>query len=63
MFRTRQDSEPLNLEYRVKLNLVNPALGQRADSYLMYTLTNAVFSSYSVEGTTEDNKPREEWLI
>ncbi|RXG15224.1 type VI secretion system Hcp family effector [Leeuwenhoekiella aestuarii] len=47
----------------VKLSLINSASGQNADSYLTYTLTNAVISSYNVEGTTEDNKPREDWLI
>ena len=47
----------------VKLSLVNSTSGQGGQTYLVYTLENVVISAYEIEGTTEDNRPKERWLL
>lgn len=48
---------------RITLRLVSSVGGQASQAYLTYTLNNVVVSDYNVEGNTEDNKPREEWVF
>lgn len=45
------------------LSLINTSGAQGAAPYLVYTLSNVVISSYDVEGTLEDSKPRESWIL
>ncbi|MAW95310.1 MULTISPECIES: type VI secretion system tube protein Hcp [unclassified Leeuwenhoekiella] len=47
----------------VKLTLVSESGGQGSQAYLVYTLKNVVISAYEIEGTTEDLRPAERWLL